>query len=274
MGSAHGWARLPSRPRDSPSDSAHSSLTPPRPTRPTAFTAPTPESPDRFATPWRAGLPSGPTPKNFAHVAGSGHAGASTGGGAGSSGRALGGGSGGGRGAKAVTWAALAATPSGTGSAAVQAAGTPRAAGQAKVKRVNGPVQQGVRMAVSKQIFGHAIGVDGPTQECWSCRLAGHYRGESPTDYGKLDSPLPGFTKDGDKVPGARPKTSRSSPFATPRQPPAIVASLRAVHDLLPQLEQLQRLQLTAGTNFPNLHGFRELESRPSRIGTPWSKSL
>ena len=83
-----------------------------------------------------------------------------------------------------MTWAALAATPSATKSAAAQAAGTPRVAGQAKVRKVKGPVQPSVHMAVSKQIIGDAIGVDGPTQECWSCRLAGHCRGECPADYG------------------------------------------------------------------------------------------
>ena len=75
---------------------------------------------------------------------------------------------------------------------------------QAQQQQRTGNLIFGVHAPCSRSIVGAEIGLEGPGSRftCWGCQQqAGHLRGECPLAWGKKGKPLPGFDKDGERVP-------------------------------------------------------------------------
>ena len=51
----------------------------------------------------------------------------------------------------------------------------------------------------SDTIIGPHLGVAGPSFACHHCQEEGHWKGECPAYWASIDSPLPGWKKDGRK---------------------------------------------------------------------------
>ena len=93
---------------------------------------------------------------------------------------------------------------SGAGAAAGGGAG-----GSAQAVKPPGPTAGGNSLVifkhapVSKEIIGTVIGRDEPPTTCWECNTTGHFKGECPVAWGRAGRPLPGWDKNGKRIPGA-----------------------------------------------------------------------
>ena len=100
--------------------------------------------------------------------------------------------------------------PAGSGGAAgtgTRSAGAPAAAGSTggtpRSKGTPRGMKVGVHLPASIDVVGDCIGIPGPTMPCWNCKQQGHSQGECPVAYGRLGHALPGWDKDGVKIPAA-----------------------------------------------------------------------